>query len=91
MTNPKSKVKNSKLKKDPILARINRIEGQIAGIKKMYQANRACTEIVQQVQASRAALGKLASTLLSDEAKRCADKGDTKGLEKIVNRTFKTF
>ena len=79
------------LRKDPALHRINRIEGQIAGIKKMYQSRRACVEIVQQVQAARAALGKLASTLLSDEAKRCADAGDLKELEKIVNKTFKTI
>ncbi len=84
-------MKNSKLKKDPVLARINRIEGQIAGVKRMYQANRTCTEIVQQVQASRAALGKLASTLLSNEAKRCAEEGNVKELEKIVNKTFKTL
>lgn len=83
--------RKSKLKKDPVISRINRIEGQIEGIRRMYEAKRACTEIVQQVQASRAALGKLASTLLSDEAKRCIDKGDMKGLEKIVNRTFKTL
>ncbi len=81
----------AKVKKDPVLARINRIEGQIAGIKRMYEAKRACTEIVQQIQASRAALGNLAGTLLSDEAKRCVDKGDVEGLEKIVNRTFKTL
>lgn len=71
--------------------RINRIDGQIQGISRMYEARRACTEIVQQVQAARAALGKLASVLLSDEAKRCVDAGDLKELEKIVNKTFKTI
>ncbi len=78
-------------KKDPITARINRIEGQVQGIKKMYEQERACVDIVQQVQAARAALGKLATILLTDEAKRCADAGDLKELEKIVNKTFKTI
>jgi len=82
---------NSKRQKDPVISRINRIEGQVEGIKKMYKTRRACVEIVQQIQASRAALGKLASVLLSDEAKRCADAGDLKELEKIVNKTFKTI
>ncbi len=79
------------LKRDPILNRISRIEGQVDGIKRMYKTNRACTEIVQQVQAARAALAQLASTLLSDEAKRCVDEGDLKELKKIVNKTFKTI
>lgn len=79
------------LRKDPVLHRINRIEGQIKGIRKMYESNRACTEVVQQVQAVRAALGKLASTLLTDEARRCADTGDMKELGKIVDRTFKSI
>lgn len=79
------------LKQDPIFHRINRIEGQIVGIKRMYQAGRACVDIVQQVQAVRAALGKLASILLTDEAKRCADQGDFKELEKIFDKTFKAI
>ncbi len=81
----------SMFKKDPVVTRINRIEGQIQGIKRMYEARRACTEIVQQVQAARAALGKLAGVLLSDEARRCVDAGDLKELEKIVTKTFKTI
>lgn len=75
--------------KDPILTRINRIEGQVIGIKRMYETGRACVDIVQQVQAARAALGGLAHFLLSDEAKRCADAGDIKELDKILNKTFK--
>ena len=76
---------------DPALARINRIEGQVKAVRKMYEAERACTEIVQQIQASRAALGKLASILLTDEAKRCAEEGNVKELEKLVEKTFKTL
>ena len=79
------------IKRDPVINRINRIEGQIEGIKKMYESGRACVDIVQQVQASRAALGKLATLLLSEEAERCIEIGDIKGLEKIVNKTFKTI
>ena len=77
------------LKKDPVRHRINKIEGQIQGIRKMYELGRSCTDIVQQVQAVRAALGKLASTLLSDEAKRCLDAGDTDKLKKVVEKTFR--
>lgn len=74
---------------DPVLARLSRVEGQIKALKKMYVSKRACLDIVQQIQASRAALGKVALHLLSDEAKRCADAGDVKELRRIVEQTFK--
>lgn len=75
---------------NPIVSRIKRIEGQVAGVGRMYQAGRDCVEVVQQVQAARVALGGLATALLSDEAERCIKKGDTKELERIVKKTFKT-
>lgn len=77
--------------RDPAIARINRIEGQISGLKKMYEKGKSCSDIIQQIQAARQALGKLAGLLLTNEAKRCADAGKTKELEKIVNRAFKTL
>ena len=75
--------------KDPIDARLNRAEGQVKAIKKMYADGRSCSDIVQQVQAARAALGRVASLLLTNEARRCADAGDVKELKKIVDKTFK--
>lgn len=76
---------------DPILSRVNKIEGQVKAIKKMYVEGRSCTDIVQQLQASRAALGKVATILLTGEARRCADKGDMKGLKKVVDKGFRTL
>jgi len=76
---------------DPIISRINRIEGQIAGIKKMYESGRSCSDIVQQTQAVRAALGKFAGTILTNEAKRCSEEGKIKELKEVVDQTFKTI
>ena len=76
---------------DPITARLNRIQGQIKAVGRMYEEGEDCGAIVQQVQAARSALGKVAGILLSDEAKRCAQKGNMKELEEIVEKTFKTI
>lgn len=78
-----------KQKLDPIEARLNRIEGQVRAIKRMYTECGDCIEIVQQVQAVRAALSKVSSLILTTEAKRCAETGDVKTLEKVVEKTFK--
>lgn len=82
---------DSDIKPDPIMARINRIEGQVKAVKKMYESGKDCSAIVQQIQAVRAALGKVASALLTNEARKCAEKGNVSELEKVVDRTFKTI
>ena len=77
---------------DLILSRLHRINGQIKAIERMYQSNRfTCIDIVTQIQSAKVGLSKVAQMLLSDEAKRCTDKGDLKELEKIVNKTFQTI
>ncbi len=86
-----SKLKIHNVKLDPIEARLNRAEGQIKAIKRMYDQGAACSDVVQQVQAVRSALGKIAGLLLTGEVKRCAEMGDVDELEKIVDRTFKTL
>ena len=76
---------------DPTTARINRIQGQIKAVGRMYENGEDCASIVQQVQAARSALGKVAGILLADEAKRCVQKGNVKELEEVVEKTFKTI
>ncbi len=82
---------NMKQKLDPIEARFNRIEGQLKGIKRMYTECGDCVEIVQQIQAVRAALSSISRLVLTSEAKKCAEEGDVEKLEKVVEKTFKTI
>ncbi len=60
---------------DPIELRLRRIEGQIAGIRKMYLKRRECLELSQQIGAVRAALAEVGKMVLSGEAIRCARSG----------------
>ena len=47
---------------DPkLIARLNRIQGQVRGISKMVEDGRYCIDILTQLQAVRAALGKVES------------------------------
>ena len=78
------------MSKDPIVSRINRAQGQVKAVKRMYESGKSdCVSMVQQIQAARSALAKVAEMLLADEANRCAEKGDIKKLRQVVNRTFK--
>lgn len=54
-----------------LLNRLNRIEGQIRGIRAMVEDDRYCVDILTQVSAVQAALNSFNKILLSDHIKTC--------------------
>lgn len=68
-----------KHKKDPrseedikkIVNRLNRIEGQIGGIRKMVEDNRYCPEIITQVSAVQSSLNSLTKEIMAAHIKSC--------------------
>lgn len=72
-----------------LLNRLNRIEGQIRGVKSMLENDAYCTDIVLQVSAINAALNSFNRQLLAEHIRTCvADdirngKNDT--IEDLVN------
>lgn len=51
--------------------RLKRIEGQVRGIAQMVTDDRYCIDILQQVQAVKAALARVESLILKDHAACC--------------------
>lgn len=54
-----------------LINRLNRIEGQIRGIKGMVENNAYCPDILVQVAAANAALNAFNRELLSNHIKTC--------------------
>lgn len=54
-----------------LLNRLNRIEGQIRGIKAMVEDERYCVDIITQVAAVQAALNSFNKLLLERHIKTC--------------------
>ena len=54
-----------------IQTRLRRIEGQVAGLQRMLETGRDCSEIAQQVAAARAALDRVAIDLVAAGLERC--------------------
>ena len=71
-----------------LINRLNRIEGQIRGIKGMVEKNAYCADILTQVAAVSAALGSFNKELLGEHIKTCvADdikNGNNEKLEELV-------
>ena len=57
--------------KEQVTKRLNRIEGQVRGVKKMVEEDKYCIDILTQISAAQAALDKVALELLRDHAKTC--------------------
>ena len=63
----KTKQRNEEEQK-ALINRLNRIEGQIRGIKRMLEEDAYCTDIITQVSAVNAALNSFNKELLSTPA-----------------------
>lgn len=64
-----------------LIARINRIEGQVRGIKKMMENGECCDDVLNQISSVRAALGGLSKVILENHLKKCVVNGVKQGEE----------
>ena len=57
--------------KESLKKRLNRIEGQVKGIKRMMDDNRYCIDIVQQLSAISSALSEVSLAVLQSHIEGC--------------------
>ena len=62
-----------------ILNRLKRIEGQVRGVAQMVEQDRYCIDILNQMQAVKAALSKAESEILKDHAACCVSEAIASG------------
>lgn len=56
-----------------LLDRINRIEGQVRGIRRMMEERRGCHEVIKQVAATAGALRSLGLVIMEHHLHECVD------------------
>jgi DNA-binding FrmR family transcriptional regulator len=59
--------------KPDLLARLNRVEGQVRGITRMIEEGRYCIDVLTQINAARAALAKVESEMLKTHLNHCIE------------------
>jgi DNA-binding FrmR family transcriptional regulator len=62
-----------------LVTRLNRIEGQVRGIRRMVQEPRICVELLQQLAAAEAALNRISVAVLRYHVERCVPDGVVRG------------
>ena len=86
----KKKVRDDKEYKD-LLNRLNRIEGQIRGIKRMVEEDAYCPDILVQVSAANAALNSFNKVLLANHIRTCVAEDIREGKDETVDELVKTL
>jgi DNA-binding FrmR family transcriptional regulator len=62
-----------------LVTRLNRIEGQVRGIRRMIEEPRLCVEILQQLAAAEAALNRISLAVLRSHVEKCVPEGIEQG------------
>jgi len=57
--------------KNNLTARLNRIEGQIRGVKKLIESDTYCDDVLNQIAAAQSALNSVGKLLLEHHLNTC--------------------
>ena len=65
--------------KEANLRRLNRVEGQIRGIRRMVEEERYCADILGQIAAAQEALRAVGRELLRNHLRHCVARASVRG------------
>lgn len=57
--------------REDILRRLKNVEGHVRGIQRMVENEAYCIDLIRQIQAVQAALGKVSENILHDHLHSC--------------------
>ncbi|KUP08274.1 hypothetical protein Q75_03010 [Bacillus coahuilensis p1.1.43] len=74
--------------KKNLVTRLNRIEGQIRGIKGLIERDTYCDDVITQISATQSALNSVAKLLLEGHMKTCIaeriQEGDSEAIDEVL-------
>lgn len=71
--------------------RLNRVEGQVRGVKRMLAEDAYCIDILHQVNAIRAALNSFSKELLERHLRTCVKVSISQGDDAVIDELVDTF
>lgn len=86
----RKKHRSEKEMKD-LVTRLNRIEGQVRGIRNMVEEERYCVDILNQVSAVQSALNSFNKELLANHIHSCVVDELRDGNEEVVDELCETI
>ena len=77
--------------KSGLITRLNRVEGQVRGIKGMIEKDAYCDDVLNQISAAQAALNSISKLILENHIKGCLVKKIRSGEDEIVDELLITI
>ena len=77
--------------KKALISRLNRIEGQIRGIRGMVEKDAYCIDIITQASAAGSALNSFSKELLGDHIRSCVAEDVRNGNNEKLDELIKTL
>lgn len=74
-----------------LIHRLNRVEGQIRGIRGMVEKNAYCPDILMQVAAASAALNAFTRELLGNHIRTCVAQDIRNGKDETIDELVATL
>ena len=74
-----------------LVNRLNRIEGQVRGVKKMLENDAYCVDILTQVAAINAALNSFNKVLLAEHIRTCVARDIRNGDDEVIDELVQTL
>lgn len=74
-----------------LVTRLNRIEGQVRGIKGMIEKDSYCNDIIIQISAAQAALDSVSKLVLENHIRGCLVEKIQAGEDEIIDELIVTI
>ncbi|MGD9604980.1 MAG: metal-sensing transcriptional repressor [Bacilli bacterium] len=74
-----------------LISRINRIEGQIRGIKQMLENDVYCDDILIQISAAANSVKSLGRVILNNHLKNCVKREILLGNDEVIDEVINSF
>ena len=77
--------------KKALITRLNRVEGQIRGVRGMIERDAYCDDVLNQLQAARAAMDAISRLVLERHMKSCLVDRVRAGEDEVVDELLVTL
>ncbi|HEY4553783.1 MAG TPA: metal-sensitive transcriptional regulator [Bacillaceae bacterium] len=90
-THSDRKSHHSEIVKKNLVTRLNRIEGQIRGLKGLIERDTYCDDVITQISATQSALNSVAKILLEGHLKNCVVERVQEGDMEVIDEVLVTI
>lgn len=77
--------------KENLISRLNRVEGQVRGIKGMLEKDAYCDQLLNQIAAAQAALNSVSKLVLENHIRGCVVEKIRNGEDEIIGELLNTI